>query len=82
MVVPADADLELWDSGTAVKTRRGDTLETIAAQYHVPLWSLIQINPGVDKVPLAADRRLIVPQHLVSQTVDDGAAVSQTPAKH
>ena len=81
-VVPADADLELWDSGTAVKTRRGDTLETIAAQYHVPLWSLIQINPGADKAPLAAGRRLIVPQHLLPQTADDGAAVSQAPAKH
>jgi LysM domain len=81
-VVPADADLELWDSGIAVKTVRGDTLETIAAQYHVPLWSLIQINPGADKEPLAAGRRLIVPQHLQPQTADDGAAVNQAPAKH
>jgi len=82
LVVPADADLEMWDSGIAVKAARGDTLETIAAQYHVPLWSLIQVNPGADKAPLAAGRRLIVPQHLVPPTADDGTAVSQAPAKH
>ena len=34
---------------------------------HVPLWSLIQINPDADKTPLAAGRRLIVPQHLQPQ---------------
>ncbi len=81
-VVPADADLELWDSGAAVKTRRGDTLETIAAQYHVPPWSLIQLNPDADKAPLAVGRRLIVPQHLMPATAGDGTAVSQAPEKH
>ena len=81
LVIPADADLELWDSGTAIKTRRDDTLDTLAAQYRVPLWSLVQINPGADKAPLAAGRRLIVPQHLLPQTADGGAAVSQAPAR-
>ncbi|MGH6980516.1 MAG: LysM peptidoglycan-binding domain-containing protein, partial [Stellaceae bacterium] len=81
-VVPADADLELWDSGTAIKIRRDDTLDTLAAQYHVPLWALVQVNPGADKAPLAAGRRLIVPQHLLPQTADGGAAVSQAPTGH
>ncbi|MBV1698746.1 MAG: LysM peptidoglycan-binding domain-containing protein [Hyphomicrobiales bacterium] len=80
-VVPADADLELWDSGIAIKARGGDTLDGLAAQYHLPLWSLTQINPGADKGPLAAGRRLIVPQHLLPQTADGGATVSQVPAK-
>jgi hypothetical protein len=80
--VPADDDLELWDSGTAIKTRSGDTLDTLSAQYHVPLWSLRQINPGADKTPLAIGRRLIVPQHLQPQTADGAAAVSQAPARH
>jgi len=81
-VVPADADLELWDSGIAITTYRGDTLETIAAQYRVPLWSLTQINPGTDKGPLASGRRLIVPRHLAPlAATDDGAALSQAPPK-
>jgi hypothetical protein len=29
-----------------VFARSGDTLQTIAALYHLPLWSLSQINKG------------------------------------
>ena len=45
-VVPPDAAIELWDSGMPVFARPGDTLQTIAALYHVPLWSLTQVNKG------------------------------------
>ena len=36
--------IELWDAGLAVSAHAGDTLQTIAATYHVPLWALTQIN--------------------------------------
>ncbi len=42
--VPADAAIELWDSGLPVTAHAGDTLKTMAATYHVPLWSLAEIN--------------------------------------
>lgn len=64
-VVPADAAIELWDSGMPVFVRSGDTLETLAAYYHVPLWSLAQINHISENTPLAASQRIVVPRHLV-----------------
>jgi LysM repeat protein len=64
-VVPANAEIELWDSGMPVITRPGDTLQSIAASYHVPLWSLTQMNKGPDDTPLVPGQRIIVPRHLV-----------------
>src|SRR5690242_13164116 len=43
-VVPPDVAVELWDSGTAQPTRRGETLQKLAADNHVPMWSLMQAN--------------------------------------
>ena len=63
-VVPAKADIDLWDSGTAVFARPGDSLQSIASAYHVPLWSMIQANKGADRAPLVPGERVIVPRHL------------------
>ncbi len=76
-VIPADAAIELWDSGMPVYVNSGDTLETLAAYYHVPLWSLTQINQISDATPLADHQRIIVPRHLVPLSV--GSA--QSPSK-
>ena len=55
--VPPDASIELWDSGVPVMAHAGDTLQTLAATYRVPLWALTQINrsqagAGTYTVPL------------------------------
>ncbi len=63
-VVPAKADIDLWDSGTAVFARPGDSLQSIAAAYHVPLWSMLQVNKGADRTPLVPGERVIVPRHI------------------
>jgi hypothetical protein len=63
-VVPASAEIELWDSGMWVPARPGDTLQSIAAAYHLPLWSLTQMNKGPDSTPLVPGERIIVPRHL------------------
>jgi hypothetical protein len=73
-VVPPKEDTELWDSGMAVAARAGDTLQTIAAQYHVPLWSLTQANTMPDSALLSAGQRVVVPRHLAPAPV---TAVSQ-----
>ena len=77
-VVPPGNDNELWDSGMPVFARPGDTLQTIAGLYHVPLWSLTQANKGLtESGPLVPGERIIVPRHLVPI-----AEVSrQSPAK-
>lgn len=65
LVVPPNAAIELWDSGMPVFARPGDTLQTIAASYHVPLWSVTQINKGAERAPLVPGERIVVPRHLV-----------------
>ena len=67
-VVPAKAAIELWDSGIAVFARPGDTLQTIAVLYQVPLWSLTQINKGDSNAPLVPGERIVVPRRLTAQT--------------
>jgi pimeloyl-ACP methyl ester carboxylesterase len=64
-VVPPDAQLELWDSGTNVVVGPNDTLQTIAADHHVPLWSLTQINPAPEEAPLVVGQRITIPRHLM-----------------
>jgi LysM domain len=64
-VVPANAEIELWDSGMPILARPGDTLRSIAASYHLPLWSLTQMNKGPDNTPLVPGERIIVPRQLV-----------------
>jgi hypothetical protein len=63
-VVPPDTPIELWDSGMPVFARPGETLQTIAASHHVPLWSLTQMNRGADVAPLVPGERIIVPRYL------------------
>jgi hypothetical protein len=62
--VPTDASIELWDSGLPVSAHAGDTLKTLAATYHVPLWSLAEINSVSDHAPLAEGQLIVVPRHL------------------
>jgi LysM repeat protein len=67
-VVPPKTEIELWDSGVTVAARSGDTLQTLAGQYHLPLWSLTQVNPMPKNAPLAAGQHIIVPRHLTTPT--------------
>jgi pimeloyl-ACP methyl ester carboxylesterase len=64
-VVPAEVAVELWDSGMPVFAGPGDTLQSIAAHYQLPLWSLTQANKGVNNLPLVPGERIVVPRHLV-----------------
>jgi hypothetical protein len=64
-VVPADATIELWDSGTPIFARPGDTLQSLATLYHVPPWSLTQINTVPKGETLTAGQRIVVPRNLV-----------------
>jgi pimeloyl-ACP methyl ester carboxylesterase len=64
-VVPPHSTIELWDSGMPIFARPGDTLQAISALYHVPLWSLTQINKGVlGGAELVPGERIVVPRHL------------------
>jgi LysM repeat protein len=81
LVVPAEAGLELWDGGNSVVTRGGDTVQSIAAEYRVPVWALMQINRTTQDGPLPAGFRIIVPQHLLPLTATDSAERDQAPKR-
>jgi pimeloyl-ACP methyl ester carboxylesterase len=76
-VVPSGAAIDLWDSGMPVFARPGDSLQTIAATYHVPLWSVTQINKGAERVPLVPGERVVVPRHLVPLVEVSGPSPSR-----
>jgi hypothetical protein len=79
-VVPADATIELWDSGMPVFAQPGDTLQTLATLYHVPLWSLTQMNRVSDAAVLAPGQRVIVPRHLLPLAASANGTVSGQPS--
>ena len=73
-VVPPNTAIELWDSGTAVLVRKDDTLQTIALLFHVPVWSLTQVNRRGDTTRLAQGERIIIPRHLLPLTAVSGVS--------
>src|ERR1700761_5667335 len=77
-VVPDKAPIDLWDSGMAVFAHAGDSLQSIATAYHVPLWSVTQANKGAGRTPLVPGERIIVPRHLEPRAEASAAPV---PAK-
>ncbi|MFT4118865.1 LysM peptidoglycan-binding domain-containing protein [Bradyrhizobium sp.] len=63
-LVPGDTLVELWDSGVRVPVRTGDTMESIAAAHHVPVWTLAQSNSLAENAPLVPGQSIVVPRHL------------------
>jgi hypothetical protein len=78
-VVPPKAPVELWDSGVAIFARPGDSLQSIAAAYRVPLWSVTQANKGVGPTPLVPGERVVVPRRL--EPVVEASAVPEPPKR-
>ena len=72
-LVPPKVSVELWDSGTPVPVRPGETLDQIAANYRVPLWALQQSNRGLATTPLVPGQRIILPHHLLPQAANQPA---------
>jgi hypothetical protein len=64
IVIPPNVPIELWDSGMAVSAHAGDTLQSIATTYHVPVWALAQINKKSETAALTEGERVVVPRYL------------------
>jgi hypothetical protein len=76
--VPARAPIELWDSGVPVKAQAGDTLQSLATTYRVPIWALAQINRMPERATFTGGERIIVPRNL--SPAGATAALSYAPA--
>jgi hypothetical protein len=79
--VPADASIELWDSGMPVAAHAGDTLKMLAATYHVPLWALLQINSVSERAALTEGQRIVIPRHLTPMATP-ATVTSYAPIAH
>ena len=67
IVFAATGPIELWDSGMPVAAHAGETLQTIAAAHHVPLWALLQLNQKSEHAVLTEGERIVVPRYLGSK---------------
>jgi hypothetical protein len=78
IVFPSTGPIELWDSGVPVTAHAGDTLQTIATAYHVPLWAVAQINQKAETAALSEGQRIIVPRY-IGQRLPSRAGPGEAP---
>src|SRR5262249_1816206 len=63
IVYAAAGPIELWDSGVAISAHAGDTLQSLAAAYHVPVWAVAQANPQSESATLSEGERVVMPRY-------------------
>ena len=78
IVFAATGPIELWDSGAAVSAHAGETLQALAASYHVPAWAVAQINRKSENAALTEGERVVVPRYL-GQRIAARPAPSEVP---
>lgn len=79
IVFAASGPIELWDSGVAASAHAGDTLQLLAATYHVPVWALAQLNKKSEGAALSEGERIVVPRYLGQRLARPAATDVQKP---
>ena len=64
IVFAATGPIELWDSGVAISAHTGDTLQSLAAANHVPVWAVAQVNRKSESAALSEGERVVLPRYL------------------
>ena len=80
LVFAAGGPIELWDSGVAVSAHAGDSLQSLAATYHVPVWALAQLNKRSEGAALSEGERIVVPRYLGQRLARPTATDAPKPA--
>jgi LysM repeat protein len=81
LVFPSSGPIELWDSGTYVQARAGDTVQSLAAAYHVPAWAVAQLNQKPENAALSEGQRVVIPRYLGQKlAMRSGAPETPSPA--
>jgi thioesterase domain-containing protein len=80
IVFAATGPIELWDSGLAISAHAGDTLQSLAAAYHVPGWAVAQINRKSEGAALSEGERIVVPRYLGQRFARPGLPDTAKPA--
>ncbi|HEU4660686.1 MAG TPA: LysM peptidoglycan-binding domain-containing M23 family metallopeptidase [Pseudolabrys sp.] len=68
-----------WDGGKAITVKQGETVETLARKYHVPVSALMQANGMTRASWLRPGQRLVIPRYVASN--DDARPAASRPAK-
>ena len=63
-VVPKDGNIELWDSGIAIRAEQGDTVETLAARYAVAAWGIRSVNKLAEDARISPGQNLVIPRYI------------------
>ena len=63
-LVPSSAPIELWDGGLPVRLEPGQTIQSVASLYGVPVWAIRQASSIDDDEIVQAGRQIIVPRHI------------------
>jgi murein DD-endopeptidase MepM/ murein hydrolase activator NlpD len=66
VLASAPAGRWIWDGGTGVVVRPGETVNTIARHHHVPASAIIQVNNLSSSSALRVGQRLVLPYYRVS----------------
>jgi murein DD-endopeptidase MepM/ murein hydrolase activator NlpD len=66
VLASAPAGRWIWDGGTGVVVRPGETVNTIARHHHVPASAIIQVNNLSSSSALRVGQRLVLPSYRVS----------------
>src|SRR5215467_129126 len=80
IVFAATGPIELWDSGVAISAHAGDTLQSLAAAYHVPLWAVAQTNRKSESAALSEGERVVMPRYLGQRFARPGPTEATKPA--
>jgi thioesterase domain-containing protein len=80
IVFAATGPIELWDSGAAVSAHSGETLQALAASYHVPAWAVAQINRKSEGAALSEGERIVIPRYLGQRIARPGSPEAAKPA--
>jgi thioesterase domain-containing protein len=80
IVFAATGPIELWDSGVAISAHAGDTLQSLASGYHVPLWAVAQVNRKSEGAALSEGERIVVPRYLGQRFARAGSPEAGKPA--
>jgi LysM repeat protein len=80
LVFPSTGPIELWDSGAPVQARAGDTVQSLAAAYHVPAWAVAQINQKAENAALTEGQRIVIPRYVGKPPTRAGTPEASSPA--
>jgi LysM domain len=82
LVFPSSGPIDLWDSGTYVQARAGDTVQSLAAAYHVPAWAVAQLNQKPENAGLGEGQRVVIPRYLGQKlAARSGSPETSSPAQ-